>query len=317
MKSIGGFFELELPHHGSSPHPDAIMLSTGRACLMVILSEIKPKLVHVPFHTCNATLEPFKLKDVETRYYALNEKMEPSDLPELGVGEFFLWTNYYGLCGRQTDELKRHYGGRLIIDDTHAFFHGAHGGHWSFTSARKYFGVPDGAFLFAPHAITLQPPRFTGVSMDHSILRSLGFQQRAFEAYQLYENSLTCNVNGISVVSEGLLKGIDLAETMRRRTTNYAFLSEQIGHLNRISIERVDNDVPYCYPFLPEVAMDRSKFYEQGFFVPRLWPDASLRNIEGFEWEKRLGTDLLPLPIDHRYTPEDLLPLVEHIKRGR
>lgn len=317
MKSIGGFFELELPDHGTSPHPDAIALSTGRACLMVILDQIKPRLVHVPFHTCDATLEPFKRKQVSTRFYGLNEKLEPIDLPKLGPGEYFLWTNYYGMCGHLTEKLKRHYGDRLIIDDTHSFFHGAHPGFWSFTSARKYFGVPDGAFLFAPRTISVDVPRFDGVNLDHAVLRLLGFQQKAYEAYQRYERSLTCEVNRISLVSEGLLRGVDLTEIKARRRLNFMFMAEQIGHLDRLGLRQGPDEVAYCYPFLPQRAMDRSALYANGFFIPRLWPDASHRGIVGYDFEKRLGTDLLPLPVDHRYTPEDLMPLVQHIKLGR
>ncbi|MBL0126372.1 MAG: hypothetical protein IPP83_02710 [Flavobacteriales bacterium] len=313
MKTIGGFFELELPLKGRSPHPEAIALSTGRACLMVILDVIRPSMVHVPFHTCDATLEPFKQLKIETRFYALKENLEPASLPILGIGEYFLWTNYYGLCGDLTDRLKQHYADRLIIDDTHAFFQGIHPGHWSFTSARKYFGVPDGAYLFTPRPIEVEAPRFTAISMDHGMLRAMGLQQEAFAAYQRYEACLPCAVNRISTVSEGLLRGVDLEATKARRRLNFEFFAERIGHLDHLKLHLASDAVPFCFPFLPESPMDRAALYTKGFFIPRYWPDAERRNTTGFEVERRLGADLLPLPVDHRYTPEDLMPLVHHI----
>src|SRR5690606_31516894 len=160
-----------------------------------------PTLVHVPFHTCDATLEPFKRMGVETKFYGLKEDLEPASLPDLQAGEYFLWTNYYGLCGPLTERLKLHYGDRLILDDTHDFFHGAHPGHWSFTSARKYFGVPDGAYLFPPDPIEVDAPRNMEISLDHGMLRAMGLQAEAFAAYQRYEASLPCSVQRISTVS--------------------------------------------------------------------------------------------------------------------
>ncbi len=71
MKSIGGFFESELPHGGARPHPGALGLSTGRACLMVMLENLRPRRVHVPFYTCDAALEPFARMGIETRSYGL------------------------------------------------------------------------------------------------------------------------------------------------------------------------------------------------------------------------------------------------------
>ncbi|MBK7382268.1 MAG: hypothetical protein IPI81_02875 [Flavobacteriales bacterium] len=222
------------------------------------LSELKPVLVHVPYYTCNATLEPFKQLNVSTQFYALNEALEPISLPQLGSDEYFLWTNYFGLCGDLTERLKHHFGDRLIIDDTHDFFHGIHYAHWSFTSARKYFGVPDGAYLFAPYSIDLNAPRFTAISMDHGMLRSMGFQQEAYAAYQRYEASLPCAIHRMSSVSEGLLRGVDMASTKARRRLNFEFLAESLGHFDSLKLTLAPKAVPFCYPFLPKRPMDPS-----------------------------------------------------------
>lgn len=310
MKAIGGFFELELPHGGASPHPDALALSTGRACLMVLLKELKPKLVHLPVYTCAPTLEPFTLLDVRTSLYAINSRLEPTALPELGDGEYFLWTNYFGLCDDTTHELKRRYRERLIIDDTHAFFHGPHEGCWSFTSARKYFGVPDGAYLFSPYPLHVDAPRFEGASLLHNALRSMGRQQEAFRAYQEYEARLTAEVFRISAISEGLLRGVDLEKVQLRRRRNYQFLTAQLREANALHRPMGDT-VPFCYPFLPKRTVHRERLYAEGFFIPRYWPELAIKDLSGYPAEKQLAEEVLPLPVDHRYTEADLMPLVQ------
>ncbi|MFZ1689152.1 MAG: hypothetical protein WAU70_17145 [Flavobacteriales bacterium] len=317
MKPIGGFFELELPRGGGSPHPGAVALCTGRACLTVLLQHLKPKLVHVPYHTCDASLEPFRRSNVGTRFYALDEDLHPVSLPDLASGEYFLWIDYYGVCGAITERLKTHYSDRLIIDDTHAFYRGGHAGHWSFTSARKYFGVPDGAFLFAPVPVAIDAARFAAVSLDHGLLRLLGRQAEAYRAYTSYERSLTGDVQRISAISEGLLRGVDHEAVKSARRRNFRYFHEQLGASNTFRYRFDPADVPFCYPYLPAVPIDRPAMYEKGLFAPQLWPDELERGIEGYAWEKRLSTELLPLPVDHRYTVDDLRRFVEHLQNPR
>ena len=147
MKSIGGFFELELPHGGARPHPGALGLSTGRACLMVMLENLRPRRVHVPFYTCDAALEPFARMGIETRSYGLEGNPLPLRAARARSRRVAVpRTDYFGTCAGHTQRLKELLDDRLLIDDTHNFFsRKGHRNHWSFTSARKYFGVPDGS----------------------------------------------------------------------------------------------------------------------------------------------------------------------------
>lgn len=315
MKLIGGFYELELPGPGSGPHPDAVALNTGRACLMVMLDVLRPKHVHVPFHTCDATVDPFRELGIPTSYYSINGDLEPVDLPALDDGEYILWTNYYGVCGRTTEKLKQQFGGQLLLDDTHAFFRGSHGPWWSFTSARKYFGVPDGAYLFAPEDLALDVPRNDRATVDHNVLRLLGRQQEAYAAYLAYEKSLDCSVRRISTVSEGLLRTIDLDLVRSRRLENFNYVHGRMGALNGLTVDPSPDDVPFCYPFWPKKPVDREALYRDQLFIPKLWQDALARPEEGFDVERQISVDLLPLPVDHRYTTTDMARVVDHLLR--
>lgn len=314
MKPIGGFFELELPEAEKSYHPKAIALSTGRACLRLMLRNVYIKKCYVPFYTCDALFHPFQLENVPIKTYRLNAQLEPEDFPDLEEGEYFLYINYFGVRSQTVERLLQKYGERLIIDNTHLFFHCGYPQNWSFTSARKYFGVPDGAFLYAPVKIdTTEIASFTNASVKHNVLRLMGLQTQAHYEYTEYEKSLTSDINTMSVVTKRLLALVDYEKVKEARLKNFWYLHEQIGHLNQISISGNMTDVPFAYPFLPEKLIDKALFYDKGFFIPSLWIDPYKRYEQGYEFDRDLSLKLMPLPIDHRYDTEDLQPLAELI----
>ncbi len=314
MKAIGGFFELEQRPTHAGPHPRALALSTGRACMMVMLRHLRPRRVFVPFYTCDAALQPFRQLDIPLVYYSLDERLFPRDVAGLGGGELVLWTDYFGVCSSQLEQLKRRFADRLLIDDTHAFFREGTAGFWSFTSARKYFGVPDGAYLYAPVELSVDAERFTGASLTHAALRTLGLQEEGFAAYKAYEHSLDCSVRRISAISEALLGTIDFARVVEARCRNFAYMHARLGPRNCFPLPSTLDAVPFCYPYLPARAVDRRLLHAQDVFVPTLWPDAAARPDPGFEWERRLCAELLPLPIDHRYTPADLERVADQLE---
>src|SRR5438105_659889 len=118
MKSIGGYFELELQNEGKHFHDTSYRLKNGRAALHYILKTIKPSLVYVPYYTCDSLIEPFKVSGFQYQFYEINENMEPKELPDLNPGEYFLYVNYLGIKGKTVATLSERYKSKLIIDAT-------------------------------------------------------------------------------------------------------------------------------------------------------------------------------------------------------
>ena len=270
---------------------------------MVMLSVLSPRRVFVPHYTCDATLEPFREQQVETVFYAVDNNLLPIGLPALQDREYVLYTDYFGLCEKQVEQLAGKFGAKLLVDDTHAFFRGRRAGLWSFTSARKHFGVPDGAYLYAPVPLPEEPPAFEDISLLHLQLRQEGRQTEAFAAFQRYERSMDTRVFGISAYSRQRLSRVDYPGAVEVRRRNYLHLHRALATTNRLNLE-LGESVPFCYPFLPRTPIPHQRLYGQQIYPPKLWPDVLNRHAP--VWEQELVDTLLPLPVDHRYSDDTM-----------
>jgi hypothetical protein len=325
LRHIGGFFGLEKKtcqgEHGRTSkrasgeyHPNALALNTGRACMMLILKTLAPRRVYVPHYICDAALVPFREQRVEMMFYGLDSLLLPECLPPLRKDEYLLYVNYFGLCEKQIETLSQKLGGQLLVDDTHAFFRGRREGLWSFTSARKYFGVPDGAYLYAPVPLRTHFQPFEDISLEHLKLRAEGRQEEAFLAYQQYEQTLDTRVAGMSRFTHDCLASLDYDWVAGQRCHNFQCLDKALASGNGLR-QQVDfgldanKTVPFCYPYLPRPVIPHEQLYKRRVYPPRLWADALRRELPMLE--NQLVEHLLPLPVDHRYNETDMKAVID------
>src|SRR5687768_5538674 len=130
MKPIGGYFELELQKGASVYHDAAYNFKSGRSSLSAIIKSTQPALVYVPFYTCNALLTPLEEAGIKYEFYKINNQLEPVQLPELKENEYFLCINYFDLKRKLVYELSERFAGRLIVDNTQAYFMKGNGSSW-------------------------------------------------------------------------------------------------------------------------------------------------------------------------------------------
>jgi len=313
MKTIGGFYELLLPKKSFDYHQNALALSTGRACLRIILQNLKISKCYVPNYTCNVVLDQFNLERIPYELYNINENMEPINLPNITTNEYFYYINYFGIKSNIINKLYGIYGDRLIVDNTHAFFKKKQFDCWSYTSARKFFGVPDGAFLYGPKKIEIEAERFINFSIEHNIEKHKKNQEFAFKKFQEYERNMTSEVYRISLFSEKILSLVDVECVVAKRRENFKVINNLLGAQNTFQLSDIsDNDVPFAYPFLPSVTPPQKPLCNRNIFIPTLWADPLERDITTIA-ERKLAEDLMPLPIDDRYVSSDMEFMAEQI----
>lgn len=146
MKEIGGYFELEL-NKGKEYHCNAVRLNSGTKCLEYILRAKAYKKIFIPYYTCEVILRQCKKLGLDYEFYSIDFNLNPVFEKEVKGDEVFLYTNYFGIKDATVKNLAFKLK-NLIVDNAQAFFSSHIEGIDSFYSARKFFGVPDGAYLY-------------------------------------------------------------------------------------------------------------------------------------------------------------------------
>lgn len=311
MKSIGGYFELELPQ-GAEYHSQAIALNTGRNALEYILRVRGYKRVYLPYYSCEVLLEPFKKLGVEYAFYHINANLEADLHASLNSDEAILCINYFGLKQDHVNELVQRYGKQLIVDNTQAFYAQPIDGIDTFYSCRKFFGVPDGAYLYCDHELDADIEQDQSWErMTHLLKRIDVSAEVAYTDFREQSVKLKNNpIRKMSNLTHRIMASIDYDGVAGRRRQNYQLLDEAIGNKNGIALPLSADAVPMVYPFLTTDKQLRLRLIDNKVYVATYWPNVSgWVNTDSTEYT--LTTQLLPLPIDQRYGEGDLRRIIE------
>ena len=312
---IGGYFELELSC-GEHYHNAALRLNSARSCIEYILRARDYHKVYIPYYTCEIVVQPFHLLHIDYEFYTLDNQLEPAILPELCDDEAFLYTNYFGLKQLCVERLAQHYGSRLIVDNAQAFFAPALPGVDTFYSPRKFFGVPDGGYLYCDAPLIGELPQAVSYDrMSHLLKRiDLGAED-GYQDFQNNDNTLAFQgIKAISKLTEALLSGVDYETVRKKRKENYHTLEEALESNNQLRLDMDSKCTPMVYPFLSNDASLKQKLIGNKIFVATYWPNV-LEWCKPDNWEYLLAQKTCFLPVDQRYGKEDMAEIIETIKR--
>lgn len=315
MEAIGGYFSLELPQR-EEYHKDAIRLNTGRNCLEYILRVRGYKKVYVPYYTCEAVMEPINKLGIPYEFYHIDVHFELHDRFTLKEGEALLYINYFGLKQRYVEQLAEKVGIRLIVDNTQAFYANPLSGIDTFYTCRKFFGVPDGAYLYCDKELDAEIEQdYSYDRVAHLVKRIDLSAEEGFKDFRRVDDGLDNQpIRKMSKLTQRMMQGIDYEAAAKRRRENYQILHEVLGKENNLELSLEDDAVPMVYPYLVPVMGLREKLIENKFFVARYWPNV-------LDWTSKDDIDYLlafqmqPLPIDQRYGEKDMIKIIEIIKR--
>ena len=310
IKPIGGYFELELPVYPEL-HTEAIALNSGRFCLEYVLRCRHYKKVYVPYFTCDSAIEPIKKLGIRYEFYHIDKEYRIIGEIRLNDGEALMYTNYWGLQDAYCQLLASKYGRRLILDYTQAFYSEPIIGIDTFYSCRKFFGVPDGGYLYtdaqADFAIA-QDESYTRMS---SLVKRIDISPEAgFQDFHDISSIFhEMPIRKMSNFTKRMMGGIDYEHAARRRIDNYNTLQQQLGG-RKLNF----GEVPMVFPYTSEAGQElRRNFIANKVFVAKYWP-----NVDEWAGEHALETwmanHILPLPIDQRYDVNDMDRIIYLIK---
>lgn len=119
----------------------------------------------------------------------------------------------------------------------------------------------------------------------------------------------------MSSLTEALLRGVDYEYVKNRRINNFNFLNKKLSGLNELRWLNNTGCVPMVYPFYVKNAELKQQLIENKIYVATYWPNV-LKWCENNSVEYGFANDMLMLPIDQRYAPEDLERIVDVITKG-
>ena len=314
MREIGGYFELD-DFVRNEYYPDLIRLNLGRTALLYLLEALHCKRLYLPYYLCESVTECCVNAGYEVTFYSVDRDLVPQVNQPMGEQEYIYLVNYYG---QLTDEAiltcKNRYK-NIIVDHTHSFFQRPLEGIPTIYSCRKFFGLPDGAYLSADTGNIPLPPR--DVSKDR-MAHILGrYEGTASDYYSIMlENAGRFHqepVRAMSRLTENLLNGIDYERVRCRRNENYSWLERELGSENRLKFRQPDG--AFTYPFYSERAPQiRKELASKKIYIPVYWSSV-ISEMPEDSVEYDYAAHILPLPCDQRYTPEDLKYMVQELNR--
>lgn len=314
MESIGGYFSLELSG-GKSYHPQAIALNTGRNCLEYIMRCRNYRKVFIPYYTCEVVMEPFHKLGVPYEYYHINQQLEIAEDISLGSEEALLYTNYYGLKQTYVERLSEQYGKQLIVDNTQAFYAKPIADVDTFYTCRKFFGVPDGAYLYTDAKADFEIEQDVSYERMSFLLKRLDLGAEAgYADFQEQRKRLVGQpIKQMSNLTRQMMKGIDYQTVAQRRRDNYRYLHQHLGETNQLSLDLDEEAVPMVYPYLSKDEKLKQKLIEERIYVPSYWPNV-LEWVSEKDFECLLARNACFLPIDQRYGTGEMERMINFIQ---
>lgn len=314
MEAIGGYFELEL-RGGQHYHNNAVKLNTDRNAFEYVLRARKYKKVYIPYYTCEVMLEPLLKLNINYEFYHINEELEPINLPILKANEGFLYTNYFGLKQDCVIKLAKYYGSSLIVDNAQAFFDIPIANINTIYSARKFFGVPDGAYLYTDYKLDIELEQDKSyMRMQHLLQRIDEGAESAYTYFKQNDDSLNDQpIKLMSKLTEKLLLNIDYQYAKKVRSENFQKLHGILSSSNRLKLNLQEDFTPMVYPYLTNETTLRKRLIDNKIFVAKYWPNV-LQWCTEYSLEYNLAENLIPIPIDQRYNKKDMNRILSILK---
>ena len=314
---IGSFIELQMPKGMEYYREDKYermaiaRLNTGRAAIYHAFVVSGCKSIWLPFYQCETVREFLLRNGVNCRYYHINAKFDPIDLHP-SEEDCVLIVNYYGIMSKsRMHQLAQGYA-HVIIDNSQAFFAEPMEDCYNVYSARKFIGVPDGAYIIGKNASEGMEKYEQGFSSDTALFMlqriEYGCEGKAYISRTENENRIdTEDCKLMSRLTRYILNGTDYQMIRDKRRKNFQIASSLFKDMNQIDPEQYYDDtcVPMVYPLLIEDDELLDKLLRAKHFQGHWWKWVEMSALSN-EFEKWISKYMIPITIDQRYGVKEL-----------
>ena len=309
---IGSFIELQFEKGKEHfrGEKDIARLNSGRAAIYHAFRVTGCKRIWLPIYQCETVRNFLKRKGIQIMYYHIDSAFNPIDI-EQEKADAVLLVNYFGIMSfSRMNNLADRYK-NVIIDDSQSFYAKPLPNCLNVYSCRKFFGVPDGAYVVGKNAHLFVEEYEQCYSSDTSLYLlqriEYGCEGKAYKSK--IENDERIDVEDVKKMSKLtriILDSIDYEEAKQKRLQNFHYLCEKLNSKNLLDMNNVDETVvPMIYPFLinDDALIDRLQKHKH--FQGRWW-SYILKETNKEDFEFVLSKYLIPLTIDQRYTNDNM-----------
>ncbi len=314
----------------------------GRQAIKLVLLWIKnvqEKKCYLPAYLCHSILQPFKEMGLKIHFY---EHKHPliQNIDEDTCNSVIVIIDYFGtefFVDKRIRTLLEQ-GNSVIVDITHSILDTArtklrHENLYYISSLRKTFPIPDGAVIFHSH-------NHSGTSMDYLLdyvpmldamvlkslylngtIRSLNVHSFDFKklylslhaAYEERKDQHVIQVSQIPFISIMILSSLTFDTLLEKRRQNILAIYEKISDDDIFLFSHRDIKSPFMLPLYlrnnRRREMVKRVLIRNNIYPPIHW------NVKGlipetFEYEHHLSSSILSIPIDQRYSVEDMASIV-------
>ena len=309
-ESYGGYLPLEISPSRSHRQRfekklKVLSLNTVNAGIPLVQQHSQKEAVYCPYYLCPNVIAVLKGCFKTVLFYNISSELVPDgDIFNDPSAAVYL-VNYFGVIGKKVRHIvQAHHDCTFIVDNAHAFFEKpiARDNVYTLYSCRKFFGVPDGAYLVSTGKVQCDYSDSQGWPHSEYLLKSLECgTNAAYSEKKEADGYLLAHPARMSVLSRSLLGSIDYDRIRRKRKANFLVYERELGARNRIACEH--RSIPYVYPFNAGKNI-KKELVDRRIYVPTLWNLPS--ELSGMTYEKYLSDNTIFLPLDQRYSQDDI-----------
>lgn len=294
----------------------SLKMNSGRSAIYVAALHSHCTVVYLPRYTCPTVREFLLERQISVKEYGLTCEFLP-DVLEIESNALLVWVNYVGCMRNSTVQaVCRRYGAQLLLDHCQAFFDEPVPGIYNVYSLRKFIGVPCGSLLFhsqfcdtLPHFMDELP--YSSAADEFLEIAACSGSNAAYPAYCRNEESLRHSLGRMPESVAHIIPLLDLTTIQNKRRENFLALHDKLGAVNIFCAEFSGNS-SFMYPLLIERDGLREVLIDRHIYCPTWWRRVlSLPEATGFE--RFLTKNLIPLPVDQRYSISDMSDMADII----
>lgn len=318
---IGSFIELDLKKGLEYHKGNVARLNSGRAAIYHSARVLGCDIVYLPYYQCNTVRDFLIKKKIEVRYYNIDKKFNPL-INSIPSNSAIVIVNYFGIMSyERMRKLATPYE-NVIIDNSQAFFSKPVENCMNVYSARKFIGVPDGAYVVGNKALQYISDYEQDYSSDTSLFLlqriEYGCEGKTYEARMINENRINnSDVKQMSKLTHAILDGTDYDYVKQKRSENYYSICNLLNKFNRIDpcIYYDETCIPMVYPLIVEDDQLLSRLLKNKMFQGHWW-SYLLDEVDDNTFEYWLSRFVIPISIDQRYGVQELNYQYEIIKKN-